>query len=259
MARTFHVKSIEYKMKKTTTIILILFIGYALSPAQSGRRKIIEGNQQFAEEQYDEALTKYRDAQVHDPESSLLKFNIADAQYKKNKYEDALKDFQGSIVSDDITLQSQAWYNIGNTLYRSGKLPESILAYQEALKLNPEDEDAKYNLEFVRRQLKNQADKQQQQPQQQQQQQEQQQQEQQQQEQHQKEQQQEQQQSSQDQQDKEKQEQAEQQEQQQMDPAEQMSKQDAERILQAMKENEEDVKNARKQKVPGNMRVLKDW
>ena len=44
-----------------------------------------------------------------------------------------------------------------------------------------------------------------------------------------------------------------------MQPSEELSQEDAERILQAMKEDEEKMKDARKQKVQGNVRVLKDW
>jgi Ca-activated chloride channel homolog len=249
-------------MKKVLNVFIIFLMLMSAVTAQTVRGKVIEGNKNYSAEQYDEALNKYRDAQVHDPESALLKFNIGSAEYKKNKFDEALKEFQGSLSSKDVAMQSQAYYDMGNTLYRSKKLPESILAYQEALKLNPDDADAKYNLEFVRRQLKNQADKQQQNQQNQKQNQQQDQQQQQQQDQQKQDQQQQQQ--DQQKQDQQQQEQAEkkdqeQQQQQQAEPQEQMSKQDAERVLQAMKENEENLKNARKQQVPGNIRVLKDW
>lgn len=246
-------------MKTVLNILIIFIITASVVESQTVRGKVIEGNKRYAAEQYDEALNKYRDAQVHDPESALLKFNIASAEYKKNKFEEALKELQGSLSSKEAAIQSHAYYDMGNTLFRMQKLPESIQAYQEALKLNPADEDAKYNLEFVRRQLKNQSDKQQQNQQQDQQQQNQQQQQDQQKQDQQQQEQKEQQQQQQDQSDQKEQKEQEQSEQQQAEPQDQMSKQDAERVLQAMKENEENLKNARKQQVPGNFRVLKDW
>ncbi len=246
-------------MNRHLFLFIIFIVMYSqLANAQLGRRKIVEGNNLYEEERYDEAMNKYRDAQVHDPESPIINFNMGAANYKKNKYEEAMKELEASLNTDDALAQSQAYYNIGNSLYRLGKLPESILAYQEALKLNPDDEDAKYNIEFVRRQLKDQSEKQQQDQQQQQQQQQDQQQQQQNQDQQeqQEEQEQEQQQSS----DEEQQQEKEQQQQQQeMQPTEELSEEDAERILQAMKEDEENMKDARKQKVQGNIRVLKDW
>jgi len=244
-------------MKILKIVLLTFLLLYAIDSvfAQAIRKKVIDGNKLYDEEKFDEALNKYRDAQVHDPESSLLKFNIGDAQYKMNKYEEAIKEYEASLNSDDILKQAQSYYNIGNTLYRLNKLPESIIAYKQSLELNPDDEDAKYNLEFVRKKLKDQAQKQQQNPQQQQQQQDQQQQQQQNQNQQKEEQQQQQQQEQQSQEEEQQQEQQEQQKQQQQD----ISKEDAERILNALNEDEEKMKEARKQKVRGRISVSKDW
>ncbi len=242
-------------MNSRITFFIILIVAFSQLNAQIGRRKIVEGNTLFEQERYDEAMNKYRDAQVHDPESPIIQFNMGAANYKKNKYDEALKELESSLTTDDALAQSQAYYNMGNSLYRLGKLPESIMAYQQALKLNPDDEDAKYNIEFVRRQLKDQSEKQQQDQQQQQQQQQQNQDQQEQQDEQQQEQQQEEEENS----EQEQEEQQQQQQQQEMQPSEELSQEDAERILQAMKEHEENMKNARKQKTQGNVRVLKDW
>ena len=219
--------------------------------AQPGRKQVREGNRLYGEEKYDEANNKYRDALVNNPENPIIHFNIGDAQYKKTKYEEAMKDFEKSLSSDNILLQSKSYYNLGNSLYRMGKLPESILAYTQALKLNPDDEDAKYNLEFVRAKLKDQAQKQQQQPNQQQDQQQQQQNE-----------------KNNEQKDDQKQdqsqndqEQQEQQQQQQQKPEDQqeISKEEAERILEALKEDNNDLQKEKNAKQARSFRVLKDW
>jgi Ca-activated chloride channel family protein len=124
---------------KITFFLLFVVALSQLANAQLGRRKIVEGNKMFEEERYDEAMNKYRDAQVHDPESPIIKYNMGAANYKKNKYEESLKELESSLTTDDALAQSQAYYNMGNSLYRLGKLPESIMAYQQALKLNPDD------------------------------------------------------------------------------------------------------------------------
>lgn len=249
-------------------LFILVIVSNQMGFSQPGRKKIVEGNKLFQQEQYDAALNKYRDAQVNNPESPLLKFNIGDAEYKKNKYEEAIKNFEQSLNTDDVIEQSKAYYNMGNSLYRLGKLPESIMAYKKALELNPDDKDAKYNLEFVRKQLKDKSDKNQQNQNQQQQQQKQQNQQQQQndqdKQQNQQEQQQQQQQQQQEEQqslesDEEREQQEQQQQQQPVEPTEEMSKEDAERILQALQEDQEKMKDARKQKIQGNVQVLKDW
>jgi len=242
-------------MNRLLISIIILFTAFQCVYGQALRKKVVAGNKLFTEEKYDEALNKYIDAQVHAPESPLLKFNIGDAQYKKNKYEEAIKEFEASLSSEDVLKQAQSYYNMGNSLYRLNKLPEAIAAYKKSLELNPNDEDAKYNLEFVRKKLKDEAQKQQQNPQQQQQQNQDQQQQQNQDDQQQDQQQQDQQQQQQDQ---EQQDEQQQQEQQQAQPQD-ISKEDAERILNSLNEDEEKMKEARKQQMPGNISVSKDW
>ncbi len=245
-------------MSNFTEKIFIFIIGLILIPgvvfAQSSRQKVLEGNKFFQEEKFDEANNKYRDALIDNPENPIINFNIGNALYKKKKFEDALKDYEKSLSVDDILNQSKSYYNMGNSLYRMGKLPESILAYTQALKLNPNDEDAKYNLEFVRAKLKEQA---QNQPQNNQQQQQQQQQDQQQQGENQEQKKEEQQQ------DQKQEEQSEQQEQEQQQAEQQqpqeMSKEEAERILNALKEDEKDLQKEKKPAKSGKVRISKDW
>lgn len=157
-------------MQKLCTFLILNFAFTFAAFAQGGHKQVSEGNKLFAEEKYDEANNKYRDALIENPESSIVHFNIGNVLYKKRNFEEAIKSYEESTSSDDILLQSKSYYNLGNSLYKMGKLPESILMYKKALELNPDDEDAKYNLEYVRAKLKDDAQKQPQQNQQQQQQ-----------------------------------------------------------------------------------------
>ncbi len=235
-------------MKKSGLNIIIFVMLPLFLFAQAGRKKVIEGNQLYSEEKYDAASNKYQDALLENPSSPLIQFNVGDVLYKKNNYEKSLESYQKSLDTDDPMMQSQAYYNLGNALYRSQKLPESILAYEQALKLNPDDEDAKFNLEFVRNKMKENA---QQQPQDQQQQQQQNQQK-------------NQQKQDQNKKDQDKKQQEKQQEQQQQKQAQQqekkkeMSKKEAEQLLEALKENQEEMKKKQAQ-ASGRMRVEKDW
>ncbi len=260
-------------MKHIYIIIGAIALTAAAAAAQSARGTIVQGNRLYDEQKYDEALTKYRDAETQAPESPVIKFNISAAEYKKKNYEEALKQNQAALNQEETLDQAKAYYNMGNTLFRMNKWPESILAYKRSLELNPNDEDAKYNLEYVRKMMKDQASQQNQnqqnqqqnqQQQQDQQQQDQQQQDQQQQDQQQQDQQQqEQKQENKDQQNEQDQQQEQEQQQQeaQQQPASQddMSKEDAARILEAMKENPQNLSDSRKMKMSGNRRVLKDW
>jgi tetratricopeptide (TPR) repeat protein len=240
---------------------LVFFItGIAIPdlPAQgAGRKQVAEGNKYFAEEKYDEANNKYRDAEVSNPESPIVHFNIGDALYKKRKYEEALEAYQKAVQkSDDVKLQAQSYYNLGNTLYRLNKWPESLLAYQQALKLNPDDKDAKYNLEYVRAKIKENAQKQ---PQDQQQQQEQQQQSSSDQQNQEEQQQQDQQKDQQQNQQQQEQQQSRQSGRQEKKDKEQLSKEDAARLLEALRNQEKEAQKQRQIKAQGRARVEKDW
>jgi len=73
----------------------------------------------------------------------------ASAQYRAGDYEEAAKNFAQSDSAD-------AHYNRGNALAKASKLPDAIKAYDQALKLNPELEDAKKNRTLVEDLLKQQ-------------------------------------------------------------------------------------------------------
>ena len=143
--------------------IYLIFSGFVLagllSPpssilAQSGREKVLEGNRRFSEGRYEQALDLYQKALEESPDSSTIQFNLGDAFFKKDDLEGAADSFSNALKSEHPELNSSAQYNLGNTFYRQGKLRESLSAYREALRLAPEDRDAKHNLEFVQKELK---------------------------------------------------------------------------------------------------------
>ena len=130
--------------------------------SQAGREKVLEGNRNYSEGDYDKALELYREALEESPDSPAIRFNLGDAHFKKEEMEDAADSFSQALQSEDPEIKSRAQYNLGNSLYRQGKLQESLSAYREALKVAPGDRDAKHNLEFVLKQLQEQQQQQQQ-------------------------------------------------------------------------------------------------
>ena len=71
------------------------------------------------------------------------------AQYKAGQYENAAKTLQGQDSAD-------AKYNLGNSLAKQGQYPQAIAAYDQALKLDPKHEDARFNKELVEKAMKDQ-------------------------------------------------------------------------------------------------------
>ena len=255
-------------MRQRLSFYLVISLGFLFTTtgfSQEIRAKVNDGNVLYHEEKYEEALNSYQDALLDDPQSEIAHFNQGNALYKLKKYDKSLEAYQKVIGSEDLIRESNALYNIGNSYFLQDKLQESIDAYIKALDLNPNDIDAKYNLELARARLKEMAQKQQQQPQQSSKQQ-----------QGQKEQQQDQQgQDDEDQQGDEEQQSETQQEQGEQSSGEEegeeqqsealeelkdeMTKEDAERILDALKNEEQDNQKLKKPTRSRKRRVDKDW
>lgn len=68
----------------------------------------------------------------------------AAAQYRAGDYEKSLESLQGIESAD-------GYYNRGNALAKSGKLPEAVSAYDEALKRDPNMTDAKENRDLIKK------------------------------------------------------------------------------------------------------------
>ncbi|MBU1853055.1 MAG: tetratricopeptide repeat protein [Candidatus Omnitrophica bacterium] len=124
-------------------------------------KKNREGKKLYSEGKPSEALSKWRDAQIESPDKEELHYNIGNALHQEKKYEDAYGEYEKSLDSKDAELQSKTYYNMGNTHYRMGKLTEAIEDYKKALDINPDDEDAKYNIEFIRKKIKENLEKEQ--------------------------------------------------------------------------------------------------
>ena len=131
--------------------------------AQAGRAETREGNRLYEEGRFAEAHEKYLEALLEAPDSPVIRFNDGNALYQGEDYESALESFRAAVESGDPELAAGAWYNLGNTLYRQGALPESLEAFKQALRADPADADAKHNLERVLEQMQEQEQQQQQQ------------------------------------------------------------------------------------------------
>ncbi len=126
------------------------------SGAQAGRADVREGNRLYREGRYEEAHEQYLEALRAAPESPLIRFNDANALYQFDEFARAVDAYRGAIEAADPVLEARAWYNLGNALYRQQQVEGALDAYKEALRRNPDDTDAKHNLEVALEQLQRQ-------------------------------------------------------------------------------------------------------
>ena len=75
---------------------------------------------------------------------------------ESQKYDDAIKSYQSAFENaKDNESRAKVFHNVGNSLLKSNKIEESVEAYKNALKFNPNDQDTKYNLSYALELLKN--------------------------------------------------------------------------------------------------------
>ena len=141
------------KFVKYLTIIVFLSSALTVS-AQSDEKAIRKGNRNYNGGNYEQAIENYRKALEIRPNNAKAQFNLGDVYYAKQSYDTAYAEFQKVLeLSPDAKLKSDAVYNMGNCLLAQNKYYDAFNIYKVSLKLNPENENALYNLEYCRAHL----------------------------------------------------------------------------------------------------------
>ena len=127
------------------------------------RRLVRKGNRQFGRERYDKSIESYTRALEAAPTSFEAAYDLANAMFRAERYDTAEQTLKG-IVADstrsDID-RSEAVYNLGNTQFAQQKLKEALASYRAAMRLNPDDQEAKYNYAYTKHLLQQQEQQQQ--------------------------------------------------------------------------------------------------
>lgn len=262
------------KMLKVISLLMLPLAIFAQDNPEANDI-VTKGNKLYEEGNFGEAEVNYREAQTQGADPFISGFNLGDALFKQERYEEAAAAFQSlPNLTDDKAKKAAAYHNLGNAFLKAQKFQESVDAYKQSLRNNPKDLETKYNLAYAKQMLQQQQEQQQQNQdnkddqknedqKQDQQQQNQDQKQDENKDQEQKQDQQQQQDQKQDQQKQNKSEQEKEQQQQQQQPQEnKISKEDAERMLDAINQEEKDIRDRlEKQKVKKGVRgtIEKDW
>ena len=141
------------KLIKYLTVIVFLSSALTVS-AQSDEKAIRKGNRCYKSGHYEQAIAHYREALEIRPNNAKAQFNLGDAYFAKQSYDTAYNEFQKVVeMSPDAKLKSDAVYNMGNCLLEQDKFYDAFNLYKVSLKLNPDNENALYNLEYCRAHL----------------------------------------------------------------------------------------------------------
>ncbi len=155
---------IRDKKLHTLSIFAFLIIGLLVTACGPAAEKLNkEGNDAFAEEAYIDALAAYEAAQVENPELAEPYYNAANTLYREGAYTEAMMLMQEALkYTDADSLQHSGLYNQGNSAFNLEEWESAIASYTEALLRNPDDQEAKYNLELALQQMQQQQQEQEQ-------------------------------------------------------------------------------------------------
>lgn len=141
--------------------LLSLFAVSAL--AQSSQMNVFKGNKAYRNEKYENASELYRQAiEKKSDYDFIARYNLGNSLYKSGDFEGARNSY-AELINDTLNnnIKSRLYHNIGNTFLKEKKYQESLGAYKNALKFNPNDEDTRYNLSYALQMLKQQQQQQQ--------------------------------------------------------------------------------------------------
>ena len=148
--------------------LLLVRPGQAASP----------GLELYEQQKFPEAYEHFQKTLQENPgarQTDRIQFDAGAAAYKMKDYNKALQSFSQALLSRIPHLQSESHYNLGNTLYERGEAEKSdakkltnwegaLQHYQETLKAEPQNKNAKDNYEYVKKKIEELKKKQEEKP-----------------------------------------------------------------------------------------------
>jgi len=142
-------------MKVKACILFLLVITTSASFAQDVNGLIADGNDYYRKQQWVKAELQYKKALETSPANREAKYNLANTLLKQNRNAEAEKLLtELNNEQNDPSFRSKVNYNSGVKLTNEKKLEESIEAYKQALRLEPNDQEARENLQKALLELK---------------------------------------------------------------------------------------------------------
>ena len=137
--------------KKVATMLLLLVTMTAV--AQTDRQYIRQGNKQFHRGDYPGAEVSFRKALEKNPKNPQAAFNLGNALMAQKKDSAAVEQFENAARLETNPLRkAQSFHNMGVICQTHKMYGEAIEAYKKALRLNPDDDETRYNLVLCKHQ-----------------------------------------------------------------------------------------------------------
>ena len=140
---------------KAVVVFILLYSAPAMAQTTLERQYIRQGNRYFNQKNYAKAQTEYQKALARDPKNSLAMYNLGRVLMEQNKDSLATVQFENAAkLEENPILKSQSFHNIGVICQKHQLYQDAIEAYKQCLRLNPNDDEARYNLALCKKLLK---------------------------------------------------------------------------------------------------------
>ena len=148
---------------KRKNVAVILVLAALSATAQTDRQYIRQGNKQFRSGDYPNAEVSYRKAIEKNPKNPQAVFNLGNALMAQKKDSAAVVQFENASKLETNPLRkAKSFHNMGVVCQSHKMYGEAIEAYKSALRLNPADNETRYNLILCKHQQQKQQQNQQQ-------------------------------------------------------------------------------------------------
>lgn len=130
-----------------------MFCCGAVFAQKAERKNVREGNKLYETEKFTEAEIAYRKSLEVNPRSSEGTYNLGNALYKQKKFPEAAEQYQLLAGQGEKMIETpegkarlaEIYHNVGNIGMQSKEYAKSVEAYKQSLRLNPKDDETRYN------------------------------------------------------------------------------------------------------------------
>lgn len=153
----------RFKFGKASRNLLIL-IALLISNLKPAKANIFDwrlwaGDYKMLKQNYSDARYQYEQIRSKDSSNSRVDYNLGVATYRQENYERAETIFAEAVnKAKTANLKEKSLYNLGNAQFKQENYESAISSYEAALGINPNDQDARFNLELAKKLLQKQKD-----------------------------------------------------------------------------------------------------
>lgn len=140
-------------------LFLLVFFNQALK-AQAWKDSLVDARKYYNQKQFGKAFEKYNNLLKIAPKDIDLSEEIAQAAYKAEQYKAAEEVYKNKLNQKNQKPKSSSYHNMGNAQMKQEDYQGAIDSYKNALRINPSDEETRYNLSEAIRKLKKQQNQQ---------------------------------------------------------------------------------------------------